>query len=173
MLPGLKFLNWRVYSKLSLSIRIAHIEEQIQAEQHRVWQYITTFGTEDNGSETSSRILSNDNGKMLVEFKTPVPLLFGMKKVFRTVEQLTLHEPELVEFEEIEGPFASRREHISLQQRGTGTKILYEADFAVGGWLAGWLLGILLIRPALKKAVRQHLAEIKHAIEVQAEGTAV
>ena len=154
---------------MSLSIRITHVEEQIQAERHWVWQHITTFGTGVNGSETSSRILSNDNGKMLVEFKTPVTLLFGMKKVFRTVEQLTLHEPELVEFEEIKGPFASRREHISLQHRGTGTKILYEADFAVVGWIAGWLLGILLIKPALKKAVRQHLAEIKHAIEVQAK----
>lgn len=158
---------------MSLSICIAHIEEQIQAERHRVWQYITTFGSGDDGSAMSSRILSNDNGKMLVEFKTAVPLPFGLKKVFLTVEQLTLHEPELVEFEEVEGPFTSRREHISLQQRESGTKILYEADFVVGWWLAGWLLGILLIKPALKKAVRRHLAEIKHAIEVEAKESAV
>ena len=152
-----------------ISIRLSSIEIQINAERRQVFQFITTFGAATSGAEMSSRVLSRDDGRLLVEFKTPVPILFGVRKVVRTVEWVTPHEPERVEFEEVEGPLAMRRESLILEEEGGGTRLRYEAELGVRGWVLGWLLGVLYVRPKLERAVREHLKEMRETIEVQAK----
>ncbi len=152
-----------------IPIRISSIEIQIHARRQMVFQSLTAFGTKTPGSETSSRVLSQVEGRLLVEFETSVPLLFGKRKVFRTVEWVTPHEPEMVEFEEAEGPFAIRRERLILEEEGKSTRLKYEAEFGMRGWILGWLLGILFIRPKLSHAVREHMTVLKETIEAQAQ----
>ncbi len=152
---------------LPIPVRLSSIEIQIHASRRLVFQFITAFGSATPGSEASSRVLSSDDGRLLVEFKTPGPSFLGKRKVYRTVEWVTPYEPERVEFEAVEGPLAMRRERLTLEEESGGTRLRYEAKFRVRGWVLGWLLGVLLIRPKLKRMVQEHLEEIKETIEAQ------
>ncbi len=149
------------------AIHVSPIEVKINAERRLVFQFITNFGTTASESGASSRVLSREKNGLLVEFETEVPVLFGMRKMFRTVERVTLYEPEWVEFEEIEGPLAMRRERLILDELGTSTCLRYEAKFAMKGGVLGWLLGLLFARPKLKHAVQSHLMEIRETFETR------
>ncbi|MCK4976372.1 MAG: SRPBCC family protein [Anaerolineales bacterium] len=149
------------------TIQISAIKEQIAAPQSRIFEFLTDFGSDTAVSETHSTVLSRDGEKLLVEFKTAVPILFGLQKSFRTVEEVILHEPESIEFCEIQGPLAMRRERIALSEEAGVTHIQYNAEFRVKGWLLGWILGVLFVRPRLKRAVKEHFKEIKTTIELQ------
>lgn len=149
------------------TIHISSVKEQIVAPRGRIFEFMTDFGSETSVSETHSKVLSRDGEKLLVEFRTLVPVLFGLQKSFRTVEEVILHEPESIEFREIEGPLAMRRERIVLSEESDITQIQYDAEFRVKGWLLGWLLGVLFVRPRLKRAVKKHLKQIKATIELQ------
>lgn len=148
-----------------IPIHLAPIEIQIPAARSLVFRFITTFGTANSGSEMASRVISRENDSLLVEFNTSLSVLPGVRRVVRTVERVTLHEPELVEFEEVEGPLAMRRERLVLEEGGGETCLRYEADLGVRGWVPGWLLGVLFVRPKLRRAVREHMEQIREDIE--------
>ena len=147
-----------------IPIRLSPIEVQINAPRNLVFRTLTDFGSTNARSEASSRVLSREGSRLLVEFKTRIPVLFGRRKVYRTVEWVTLHEPERVDFEEMEGPLAMRRERLILVEEES-THFRYEAELGVRGWVLGWFLGGLFIRPKLKRAVREHLEEIHKTTE--------
>lgn len=149
------------------AIHISPIEVKISADRRLVFQFITNFGTTASESGVSSRVLSREKNGLLVEFETEVPVLFGMRKMFRTVERVTLYEPERVEFEEIEGPLAMRRERLILDELGANTCFRYEANFAMKRGMFGWLLGLLFARPKLKHAVQAHLMGIGETFETR------
>ncbi len=152
-----------------IPIRISSIEVLIHASRQMVFQSLIAFGAETPGSEPVSRVLSQDKGRLLVEFETPIPLLFEKRKMFRTVEWVTPREPEMVEFEEAEGPFAMRRERLILEEEGESTRLKYEAEFGMHGWVLGWLLGVLFIRRKLGHAVQEHMCILKETNEAQAQ----
>jgi carbon monoxide dehydrogenase subunit G len=147
---------------------IAAIEIEIQASREVVFQVLTDFEAATSGSGTDSHVVSRDNDMLLVEFRTPVPVLFKLRRTFLTLERVTLHGSERIEFEEVKGPFAIRRERIVLEEGGEGTKMIYEAEFGLKGWALGWLLGVIAVRPKLKGAMRRHMKEMKETIEARA-----
>ncbi len=147
-----------------IPIRILPIEVQIDANRGKVFQFITTFGASLSDVEASSEVLSREENRLLVEYKTLTSVPFRRQKIFRTVERVIPHEPESVDFEEVEGPFAMRRERIILQEEGK-TYLQYEADLGMKGWILGWLLGVLFVRPKSKHAVQEHFRAIKETIE--------
>lgn len=151
-----------------IRISVSSVEVQIRARRSQVFEAITAFGAAAPGAGPSSKVLSREDGRLLVEFTTEVPLIFGMHKVYRTVERVTPWEPEQVDFEEVEGPLAMRRERIILEEEEECTRIRYEAELGLGGWVLGWLLGVLFVRPKLIRAVQGHLKEIKESLEAQA-----
>jgi len=69
-------------------IHISPIEVKINAERLLVFQFITSFGTTASESGALSRVLSQEKNRLLVEFETGVPVLFGMRKMFQTVERV-------------------------------------------------------------------------------------
>jgi len=48
------------------------------------------------------------------------------------------------------------------------TQLRYEAEFGLRGWVLGWLLGVLYVRPKLKKLMRGRLKQMKATIEARA-----
>ena len=121
-----------------VSIRIPPEEVHIEADRRLAFQVLTAFG-----ASSSSRVLAEEGGRLLVEFKTPVKGLFGRRKVYRTVEWVTPREPDLIDFQGVEGPLAILHDRFVLEQDGACTVLRYESEFAVRGWWAGWLLGML------------------------------
>ncbi len=154
-------------------IYISPIEVKINADRRLVFRFITDFGTPASESGTSSRVLSREKNGLIVEFETEVPVLFGIRKMFRTVERVTLHEPEQVEFEEIKGPLAMRQERLILDKLGSGTCLRYEANFRMKGSALGWLLGLFFVRPKLKHAVQAHLMEIRETFETRNKAVSI
>ena len=54
---------------------------------------------------------------------------------------------------------------MELTESGASTFIKYEAKFTAKGWVFGWFLNLLFIRPKLIRTVQSHLLEIKKTLE--------
>jgi hypothetical protein len=154
----------RAGAPMGLSVRMAPVGLRIDAGRDLVFRRITDFGA-PSGDGPPSNVLSSDGNSLLVEFLTPVLVLPGIRRTYRTVERVTLHEAESVEFEEVEGPFSVRKESISLRDDAGGTHVEYTARLVLRGWIFGWLLGALVVRRLLRRAVLGHLREIKSSVE--------
>jgi hypothetical protein len=75
-------------------------------------------------------------------FQTPTEGLLGRQKVYRTVERVTLVEPERVEFEGMEGPLTLLYDRFLLKVDGTAPCCATRARWVYeGGCWAGSLLG--------------------------------
>ena len=144
------------------------MELHIHADRRLVFQVITSFGASTPGSQASSQVLSQEEGRLLVEFHTPGRDLFGRRRVYRTVEWVVPHEPERVEFEAVEGPLSITRDRFILEEEEGCTLLRYECESGIKGWVAGWLLGMLYVRPTLKRLMREHLEHIKETVEARA-----
>ena len=113
-------------------------------------------------------MLSEEDGGRLVEFRTPVRGLLGGSSVFRTVEWVTVEEPETVDFRGVEGPLPLLHDRFTLEAEGGCTRLRYQSEFGVKGWVAGWLIGVLYVRPKMKRFIQAHVQEMKETIEARA-----
>ncbi len=146
-----------------IPIRLRPVEVHVHADRRLAFQVLTAFGAkqEDGGS---SRVLRDDGDRKLVEFHTPIG-----KKTYRTVEWVTLREPEEIRFDGVEGPLALLRDRFVLADAGGCTLFRYESTIGIKGSLAGWLIGRLRVRPRLVRFMRAHGLELKETIEARAK----
>ena len=168
--PQVKKTPWPLFP---IAIRVPTEEIDIQADRRLAFQVITAFGATAPGSEASSRVLSREGNRLLVEFRIPMPSLFGGQTVHCTVEGVTLDEPESIEFEGVAGPIPLLRCRFVLEKRGACTRFRYESTFGVRGWVPGWLIGVLMVRPMMKRFMRKHVEEMKETIEARAQRSKV
>jgi len=97
-----------------IPIRMDPVEIHIHADRRLAFQVLTAFGTaQPDGS--ASRVLRDEGHRKLVEFHSLIPTAAGGKKIYRTVEWVTLHEPEAIDFEGVEGPLALLRDRFVLE----------------------------------------------------------
>ena len=122
------------------------------------------MGPEDR-AKRNSKILQRDDDRLLVEFHTPVISLTGRRRVYRTVEWVTFREPEVINFEGVEGPLAMLRDQFDLQEEGGCTRLTYTSEFGLPGWVIGWALGRLVVRSMLHRTMVEHMAELRVTIE--------
>jgi hypothetical protein len=153
----------------AIPIRLRPAEVHIHADRRLAFQVITAFEAAAGGLEARPKILSREGGRLLVEFHTPVRGLFGGRKVYRTVEWVTLDSPKGVEFEGVEGPLSRLRDRLVLSEEDGCTRLRYESEIGVGGWAVGWLVGVLVVRPLMARFMREHLRELKETIEARAQ----
>ncbi len=156
--------GWRLFP---IPIRLPDVEVEIKADRRLAFQVLTAFGA-SQGSEGASRVLSKDGNQLLVEFKVPMGGPFGGRKIHCTVECVALREPELIEFEGVKGPLPLLKDRFVLEERGACTRFRYESTFGVRGWIPGWIVGMLYVRPMMKRFMRQHVEELKETIEARA-----
>jgi hypothetical protein len=147
-----------------IPIRVPDAALHMHADRRLVFQVVTAFGT-----ASGSNVLDRREGRLLVEFHTPVRNLLGRKKTYRTVEWVTPREPEAVDFELVEGPLTMLQDRFVLEDQSGCTRFVYQSRFAIKGWVAGWLLGILVIRPMLRRMMREHVSDIKERAESRAQ----
>ena len=152
-----------------IPIRLPPVEIHIHADRRLAFQVITAFDTAAENDGPGSRVLSQEGNILLVEFNTPIRGLLGGRKVYRTVERVTLHEPEMIEFEGVEGPLPLLHDRFTMEQEEGCTLFRYESEFGVRGWVFGWIIGMLYVRPKLKRFIREHVEEMKQTIEARAE----
>ena len=151
-----------------IPIRMDPVEIHIHADRRLAFQVLTSFGAKQPDGGSSS-VLREEGGRKLVEFHSLIPTLTGGKKVYRTVEWVTLHEPEEIGFQGAEGPLALLRDRFVLEDVGGYTRFRYESTFGSKGWIFGWLVGKLYVKPLLGRFMREHARRLKVTIEERAQ----
>ena len=123
----------------TIPIQMPPVDIHIHADRRLAFQVITAFGASPQESDASTRVIEREDGRLLVEFRTPIRGLLGRRKVYRTVDWVTLNEPESVEFEGVEGPLPYLHDCFTLEDEwgapASGTRASSEPG--VGG-LDGW-----------------------------------
>ena len=157
-----------------IPVQLLPLEVHIHADRRLAFQVITAFGASPSLGGGRSRVLGQDEeGRLLVEFHTPAEGWAGRPRVYRTVEQVTLTEPERVEFEGVEGPLTLLRDRFLLYAEGNCTRLRYESRVGLRGWLLGWVIARFYVRPRLERLMKAHLEEMKEAAEVRARRSKV
>lgn len=148
-----------------IPIEMEPVEVHVHADRRLAFQVLSAFGAKqpDGGS---SRVLRDEAGRTLVEFHTVMPRGRG---VLRTVEWVTLHEPEAIDFQGVEGPLDLLRDRFVLEDVGGCTRFRYESTFGVQGGIVGWLRGRFYVRPRLAGFMREHARALKATIEERAK----
>ena len=106
--------------------------------------------------------------RLLVEFRTPGRNLLGRRRTYRTIEWVTPHEPHAIEFEGVEGPLSMLCDRFDLTDEGGCTRLTYECEFGLKGWVLGWLVSRMFVRRMLRRMMHEHLEEMKETIEARA-----
>lgn len=69
-----------------------------------------------------------------------------------------------VTFEHLRGPFLACAETIEVQPTAHGCRLVHSGRFSMRGGFAGWLFGLLLVRTAFEKHVREHLLQTQQEL---------
>ena len=144
----------------------------IHADRRLAFQVLTAFGA-GAGDGSSSRVLKRDGDRLMVEFNTPGRDLLGRRRTYRTVEWVTPREPDVIEFEGVEGPLTMLRDRFDLAEEGGCTRLDYRSEFGLAGWIFGWLISRLVVRRMLHRTMEEHLEEMKETIEARARRSRV
>jgi hypothetical protein len=153
-----------------IPIRVKSVELHIHADRRLAFQVLTAFGArlDDGGWST---VLKDEGATKLVEFHSVVGTFGRRRKPYRTVERVTLHEPDEIRFDGVEGPLDLLQDRFLLQDVDGCTLLRYESTFGVKGGIAGWLRGQLFVRSPLRRFMRRHLLKIRTTIEERAKGS--
>ena len=155
-----------------IPVRMEAVETHIHADRRLAFQVLTAFGAgqPDGGSST---VLRDEGHRKLVEFRSLIPTAAGGKQMVRTVEWVTLHEPEAIDFEGVEGPLPFLRDRFELGDTGGCTSFRYESTFGLKGWIVGWLIGRHRVKARLSRFMREHSHALKATIEERARQSRV
>jgi len=154
-----------------VGIRLKPVELHIHADRRLAFQVLTAFGTRQ-ADGSSSLVLKAEGHRRLVEFHSSLPTFrrghTRGQKVYRTVEWVTLREPEEIRFEGVEGPLDLLEDRFVLLNLDGCTLFRYESTIGIKGGIAGWLKGQLLVRPTLSRFMRNHSLQLKQTLEARA-----
>jgi hypothetical protein len=151
-----------------MTINLSTMQLHIGADRRLVFQMLSAFDSGViPGPEGSSKVLSRDGNRLVVEFLTPVNTPIGRRSI-RTVEEVALFEPERIMFNALEGPLSSMEEEFQLSDREGCTTLKYDGRFIMPWRLFGWLIGRLYVKGAIRRVVWEHMVQIKQAAEARA-----
>ena len=152
----------------AIPLRLRPCQVEIQADQRLVFQYLTAFGPGEAEDKGTSRVLRDEGERKLVEFHTVIRDLIGRRRTVHTTEWVTLSVPTSIDFEAVSGPLAILRDRLELERDGGCTVLRYHSTIGVRGWIFGWIVAALVVRPIAERHARLHLLEIKEATEARA-----
>lgn len=151
-----------------IPIRMPRASVHVRADRRLAFEVVSAFGA-GSAEGGGSRVLeTKPDGRLLVEFQTPTPTLTGRRRTYRTVEQVTLHAPERIDFEGVSGPLPLLRDCFVFAEAEGCTQFSYDSTFGLNGSVVGWLLGQLYVRPLLGRFMRAHVQEVRESIEARA-----
>ena len=153
---------------MAIPLHLKSRQVEIKADRRLVFEYLTAFGGGGAGDTGTSRVLRDEGARKLVEFRTEIRDLVGRRRTVRTTEWVTLNAPASIDFEAVSGPLAILRDRLELGEDGGCTVLRYHSTIGVRGWIFGWIVAALVIRPIADRHTRLHLLEIKEATEARA-----
>ena len=97
--------------------------------------------------------------------------LEAVRDIERRIQKAEEHES--IDFEAVSGPLAILRDRLELEEHDGCTVLRYHSTIGVRGWIFGWLVAALVIRPIADRHTRLHLRDIKEATEARARRSKV
>ena len=159
-------------------IHMKPVTAHIRAHPKLAFQVVMGFASAQNEPD-SPKVLRQKNGRLLVEFQTPIHVGFGVTKTFRTTEWVTPHEPERIDFELAREPGRPAggmdllQDRFTFEERDGCTDFRYDSAFAIRWSILGWLLAKLWAERALGRHMRSHTESLKAMIEERARRSRV
>ncbi len=101
-----------------IPIRLAPVEVHIHADRRLAFQVLTAFRAKQEAG--APPVLMDEGNRKLVEFHTVIG-----RRTYRTVEWVTLREPEEIRFEGVEGPLALLQDRFVLEEDQGCTRFRY------------------------------------------------
>ncbi len=155
-----------------IPVKMQSLEVHINATRSLVFQYLTAFGVPGPDGTRSTTVLQDDGDRKLVEFRTEVKGLFGRTRRVRTVEWVTLHPPDAIGFDGLKGPLPLLQDRFELEEHGESCTVLrYHSTIGANGWWLGWPVAKWYVKPLVERHMREHMAEMKGALETRAESS--
>ncbi len=140
---------------------------EIDAPRELVFQMLSSFrrGRIAGDNSESTRLISEDGNVKTVEFVTRAGPFS-----YRTLEEVTLHRPESIEFKHLEGPLDFSEEEFTLDETSDGGTLLTHSGSFI--WkrfpFFGWFGGVIYTRPMYHSVIRNHFVTVKEAAEARA-----
>lgn len=153
-------------SIMVIPIRMPSVRAHIRADPRLTFEVATAFGARQQDGSGSRVLERAEDGRLLVEFWSDVPVRGGRRR-YRTVEWVTLRPPARVEFRGIEGPLHVLQDRFVLDDGDGCTTFRYESCFALRWSVVGWLIGMVYVRPRLRRFMREHVEALKAAAEAR------
>lgn len=140
---------------------------EIDAPRELVFQMLSSFrrGRIAGDNTESTRLISEDGNVKTVEFTTKAGPFS-----YRTLEEVTLHRPEKIEFKHLEGPLDFSEEEFTLDETPDGGTLLTHSGSFVWKRIPffGWFGGVIHTRPMYHSVIRKHFATVREAAETRA-----
>ena len=140
---------------------------EIDAPRELVFQMLSSFrrGRIAGDNSESTRLISEDGNVKTVEFVTRAGPFS-----YRTLEEVTLHRPERIEFKHLEGPLDFSEEEFTLDETSDGGTLLTHSGSFI--WkrfpFFGWFGGVIYTRPMYHSVISKHFVTVKEAAEARA-----
>lgn len=137
----------------------------VNALREMVFQMLTAFGRGHLPvSKEKSRVIEEDDDRLIVEFTTD-----AIYKTYDTLEEVTLHSPDMTTFKHLEGPFDSCDEVFTSEELPDGKALWrHTGSFRVGWPVGGDVVGRNVTNGWFERVMRKHMREMKEAIEARA-----
>ena len=139
----------------------------LKAPRKMVFQKMSSFGSGrlKGDVDGSSRVISQEENHLVVEFKTKAGLFS-----YTTIEEITLEPPERISFRHLKGPFHYAWEQFTLTDVDGDTELAHDGEFI---WkripLIGWFGGMVYTRPVFERTVARHMEQIRETCEARAQ----
>lgn len=149
-------------------IVVGPIARAVGAPPALVYQMLAAIGTGSASNGERSEVLDRNGDELVCDFWTWVSLPGGFVRLVRTRERVTLRPPDVVDYEHLDGPVRGLRESITVtEQPGGGAWMTY-----LGAYEPRNLLDVvrahLLVRPAMRRVMREHFEDVRQRAEARA-----
>ena len=154
-------------------IEVGPVAVEIEAPTALVYQMLAAIGQGAQKDGERAEILERAGDELVCDFWTRVSLPAGRERLIRTRERVTLIPPHRIEYEHLDGPVRGLCESITLSTTAHGTtRLIYEGTYSSSGAF-DHLRTLLLVRPAIHRAMDAHFADVRQRAETRAKRSRV
>lgn len=154
-------------------VAVGPVTIEIAAPPALVYQMLAAVGQGAQEHGERAEILERGDGELVCDFWTRVSLPVGRDRLVRTRERVTLRPPGRIDYEHLDGLVRGLRESITVERAPAGgTRLTYEGEYPASGLLER-LRAVLLARPALRRVMEDHFADIRDRAEARARRSRV
>jgi len=150
-----------------MSVTIGPVVARIAAPPQLVYQMLSAIGQGDGRDGERAVVIQRHGDELVCDFWTSVSLPFGVDRLIRTRERVTLRPPDTVEYEHLDGSVRGLRETITVgSDPAGGARLTYLGSYVPRGILGRLRAGIA--RAVIHRVMRRHFEDVRRRAEARA-----